>query len=64
MTPPSSRNFGTSRSLPAWETALVRNVVDGLPNFWNARQALRFGITENLHGSLSFERAPFLSKMK
>jgi hypothetical protein len=58
MTSPSSRNFEVSTRLGD------RNAVDGLPNFWNARQALRFGITENLHGSLSYERAPFLSKMK
>jgi Protein of unknown function (DUF3225) len=43
---------------PAYETALVTNDVDTLTNFfWNSPQALRFGITENLHG---FEEiAPF-----
>jgi hypothetical protein len=36
---------------PAYETALVTNDVETLTNFfWNSPLALRFGVTENLHG--------------
>ncbi|HTV05909.1 MAG TPA: oxalurate catabolism protein HpxZ [Acidobacteriaceae bacterium] len=36
---------------PKYETALVTNDVDTLiAMFWNAPEAVRFGVTENLHG--------------
>jgi hypothetical protein len=36
---------------PKYETALVTNDVDTLvAMFWNATEAVRFGVTENLHG--------------